>query len=55
MVMHELLESKRSGVIMVRASLEQSNATIEYDSAIMKEHQLMAATLMDPLRTWDLK
>ena len=35
--------SKKSGVTLVRASLEQNNATIEYDSTVVDEHQLKDA------------
>ena len=35
--------SKKSGVTLVTASLEQNNATIEYDSAVVDEHQLKDA------------
>ena len=35
--------SKKSGVTLVRASLEQNNTTIEYDSAVVDEHQLKDA------------
>ena len=34
---------RRSGVTLVRASLEQNNATIEYDSTVVNEHQLKDA------------
>ena len=35
--------SKKSGISLVRASLEQNNATIEYDSSIVNEEQLKDA------------
>ena len=35
--------SKKSGISLVRASLEQNNATIEYDSSVVSEEQLKDA------------
>lgn len=35
--------SKKSGVSLVQASLEQNNATIEYDSTVVDEHHLKDA------------
>ena len=35
--------TKKSGVSLVRASLEQNNATIEYDSSVVTEYQLKDA------------
>ena len=35
--------SKKSGISLVRASLEQNNTTIEYDSSVVKEQQLKDA------------